>query len=245
MELFFGLLITTMAVSFGYEFLVVKPELGEITQGALIPWCSDCGQKQLLQAVGIVGAVIMPHNLYLHSALVKSRSIDRKNPSKVKEANFYFFIEAAIALFVSFIINVFVVSVFAHGLFGKTNAQVIDECKLSNNTELINEATSIFTGDELDVDIYKGGIFLGCSFGAAALYIWAIGILAAGQSSTMTGTYSGQFAMEGFLNLKWKRWQRVLVTRAIAIIPTFLVAFYSQLEDVTKMNDYLNAVMVS
>jgi natural resistance-associated macrophage protein 2 len=234
-----------MAVSFGYEFLVVKPELGEITQGALIPWCSDCGQKQLLQAVGIVGAVIMPHNLYLHSALVKSRSIDRKNPSKVKEANFYFFIEAAIALFVSFIINVFVVSVFAHGLFGKTNAQVIDECKLSNNTELINEATSIFTGDELDVDIYKGGIFLGCSFGAAALYIWAIGILAAGQSSTMTGTYSGQFAMEGFLNLKWKRWQRVLVTRAIAIIPTFLVAFYSQLEDVTKMNDYLNAVMVS
>jgi natural resistance-associated macrophage protein 2 len=245
LELFFGLLITTMAVSFGYEFLVVKPELGEITQGALIPWCSDCGQKQLLQAVGIVGAVIMPHNLYLHSALVKSRSIDRKNPSKVKEANFYFFIEAAIALFVSFIINVFVVSVFAHGLFGKTNAQVIDECKLSNNTELINEATSIFTGDELDVDIYKGGIFLGCSFGAAALYIWAIGILAAGQSSTMTGTYSGQFAMEGFLNLKWKRWQRVLVTRAIAIIPTFLVAFYSQLEDVTKMNDYLNAVMVS
>lgn len=234
-----------MAVSFGYEFLVVKPELGEITKGALIPWCSDCGQKELLQAVGIVGAVIMPHNLYLHSALVKSRSIDRKNPAKIKEANFYFFVEAAIALFVSFVINVFVVSVFAHGLFGKTNEQVITECKLSNNTELIDEAVSIFTGDTLDVDIYKGGIFLGCSFGAAALYIWAIGILAAGQSSTMTGTYSGQFAMEGFLNLKWKRWQRVLVTRAIAIIPTFLVAFYSQLEDVTKMNDYLNAVMVS
>lgn len=60
----------------------------------------------------------------------------------------------------------------------------------------------------------------------------------------MTGTYSGQFAMEGFLNLKWKRWQRVLITRTIAIVPTFLVAFYSQLDDLTKMNDYLNAVMV-
>lgn len=59
----------------------------------------------------------------------------------------------------------------------------------------------------------------------------------------MTGTYSGQFAMEGFLNLKWARWHRVLVTRMIAVVPTFAVAFYSQIEQVTKMNDYLNAVM--
>lgn len=73
--------------------------------------------------------------------------------------------------------------------------------------------------------------------------MWAIGILAAGQSSTMTGTYSGQFAMEGFLNLKWPRWQRVLVTRTIAVIPTFSVAFFSQINQVTKLNDYLNAVM--
>lgn len=62
----------------------------------------------------------------------------------------------------------------------------------------------------------------------------------------MTGTYSGQFVMEGFLDLKWKRWQRVLVTRTIAIVPTFLVAFYSSnLDNVTSLNDYLNAVMVS
>lgn len=67
----------------------------------------------------------MPHNLYLHSALVKSRDIDRTNPAKVKEANLYFFIEAAIALFVSFIINVFVVAVFADGLFQVTNNQLV------------------------------------------------------------------------------------------------------------------------
>lgn len=66
--------------------------------------------------------------------------------------------------------------------------------------------------DEIvDADLYKGGIFLGCTFGAAAMYIWAVGILAAGQSSTMTGTYAGQFAMEGFLNLQWARWKRVLL----------------------------------
>lgn len=75
--------------------------------------------------MGIVGAVIMPHNLYLHSALVKSREIDRTKPKKVREANYYFFIEAAIALFISFIINVFVVSVFANGMSDKTNADIV------------------------------------------------------------------------------------------------------------------------
>ena len=94
-------------------------------KGMFFPWCTDCDSKILLQAVGIVGAVIMPHNLYLHSALVKSRDVDRTKPKKVREANYYFFIEACIALFVSFIINVFVVAVFANGLSGKTNQDVV------------------------------------------------------------------------------------------------------------------------
>ncbi len=72
--------------------------------------------------------------------------------------------------------------------------------------------------------ILNGGVFLGCRFGPAAAYVWAVGLLAAGQSSTMTGTYSGQFAMEGFLDLRWKRWQRVLLTRTVAVVPTFLVS---------------------
>ena len=95
----------------------------------------------------------------------------------------------------------------------------------------------------MDVDLYRGGIYLGCEFGGIAMYIWAIGILAAGQSSTMTGTYAGQFAMEGFLNLQWARWKRVLLTRSIAIVPTFLIAFFANLQDLSLMNDILNAVM--
>lgn len=75
------------------------------------------------------------------------------------------------------------------------------------------------------------------------MYIWAIGILAAGQSSTMTGTYAGQFVMEGFLDLKWARWKRVLLTRTIAILPTFLVAKFQAIEDLSGMNDMLNALM--
>lgn len=174
-----------MAITFGYEFFVVKPEVTEIVKGAMIPWCKGCDSRALLQAVGIVGAVIMPHNLYLHSALVKSRKVDRHQPAKVKEANYYFFIEASIALFVSFIINVFVVAVFAHGMYGKTNEDVIGLC--DKNSTIYDEAASIFIpGQPLDVDIYKGGIFLGCAFGMFALYMWAVGILAAGQSSTVS-----------------------------------------------------------
>lgn len=97
--------------------------------------------------------------------------------------------------------------------------------------------------DTVSVDLNKGGIFLGCAFGGAAMYIWAVGIFAAGQSSTMTGTYAGQFAMEGFLNLQWARWKRVLFTRIIAIVPTFLVAFFSDIDHLTGMNDILNAIM--
>lgn len=83
---------------------------------------------------------------------------------------------------------------------------------------------------------------LGCYFRPAALYIWAVGILAAGQSSTMTGTYSGQFVMEGFLNLKWSRFARVILTRSIAIIPTLLVAVFQDVEHLTGMNDFLNVL---
>ena len=240
LEFFFGFLITTMALTFGYEYVVVAPDQASVVEGLFIPWCKDCGNKELLQAVGVIGAIIMPHNLYLHSALVKSRDVDRRRQAAVAEANLYFFIESAIALFVSFLINIFVVSVFAEGLYGKTNMEVHDICLLHNNSHA-NEFP--LNNETVDADLYKGGIFLGCTFGPAAMYIWAIGILAAGQSSTMTGTYAGQFAMEGFLNLHWKRWIRVLVTRSIAVVPTFLVAFFTQIEDLSGMNDLLNCLM--
>ncbi|XP_043508608.1 protein Malvolio isoform X3 [Frieseomelitta varia] len=241
LELFFGFLIAVMAVTFGYEYVVSAPPQDQVISGMFIPWYKDYDRNMLIKAVGIVGAVIMPHNLYLHSALVKSRDIDRRESKKVKEANMYYFIEACIALLVSFIINVFVVAVFAHGLFKKTNLEVYNLCKDNNYT--IGMQTFEQNNTAISADLNKGGIFLGCAFGAAAMYIWAVGIFAAGQSSTMTGTYAGQFAMEGFLNLQWARWKRVLFTRMIAIVPTFLVAFFSDIDNLTGMNDILNAIM--
>ncbi|XP_033938857.1 natural resistance-associated macrophage protein 2-like isoform X3 [Pseudochaenichthys georgianus] len=239
LEAFFGFLITVMALSFGYEYVVAAPDQTELLKGMFIPYCAGCGSVQLEQAVGIVGAVIMPHNIYLHSALVKSRDIDRKNKNEVKEANKYYFIEATIALFISFLINVFVVAVFAEAFYGKTNNDMNQKC---NETGLLPNDFFPRNNETLQVDIYKGGIVLGCIFGPAALYIWAIGILAAGQSSTMTGTYSGQFVMEGFLNLRWSRFARVLLTRSIAITPTLLVAIFQDVKHLTGMNDFLNVL---
>ncbi|XP_076095135.1 natural resistance-associated macrophage protein 2-like isoform X1 [Mytilus galloprovincialis] len=238
LEFFFTFLITVMAVTFGYEYVVVAPDQPALLKGLFVPGCADCGPKQILQAVGIIGAIIMPHNIYLHSALVKSRDVDRTKKEEVSEANKYFFIEAAIALLVSFIINVFVTSVFAEGFYGRRPEDIYDKCLAEGNPYAY-----LFNVTEVQVDIYRGGVFLGCQFGIAAMYIWAVGILAAGQSSTMTGTYTGQFVMEGFLNLKWKRWQRVLLTRTIAIAPTIFISIYEGIEQLSGMNDLLNVLM--
>ncbi|XP_046844210.1 natural resistance-associated macrophage protein 2-like isoform X2 [Xenia sp. Carnegie-2017] len=239
LELFFCCLITIMAVTFGYESAIVQPDGVGIVKGLVIPWCKDCSAKARSQAVGIVGAVIMPHNFYLHSALVKSRKIERSKHQEIKEANMFYTIESGIALFVSFLINLCVVAVFAKGFYGKTDLELKILCE---NKKPNIPYDNVFHNDNksVDGDLYKGGIYLGCEYGAAAMYIWAIGILAAGQSSTMTGTYAGQFAMEGFLKLSWTRWKRVLFTRSIAIGPTLAVAGFLGIENLTGMNDALN-----
>ena len=139
----------------------------------------------------------------------------------MKEALRYYTIESCVALFVSFLINLFVVSVFAKAFFGSDIAESIG---LVNAGEYLQEK-------------YGGGYF-------PILYIWAIGLLAAGQSSTMTGTYAGQFVMAGFLNLKVKKWMRAFVTRAVAIIPTVIVAliFNGSDDELDRLNEWLNVL---
>ncbi|XP_014241686.1 protein Malvolio-like isoform X1 [Cimex lectularius] len=244
LEMFFALLITIMAVTFGYEFVVAKPDAASIFEGIAIPRCTNCKTDKILLMIGIVGSCISPHNLYLHSGLVKSRDIDRTKSRNISEANFYYFIECALALAVTFVINLFVMSVFAKGLFGKTNIDVYGLCVESGNPWAYEfNTSSLEPYSPVDVNMYKGGIYLGCQFGFAALIVWAIGLLAAGQSSTMTGCYAGQFAMEGFLKLTWRRWIRVLFTRSIAVVPSFIVAYYQDVQQFTTMNDFLNALM--
>ncbi|KHN80683.1 NRAMP-like transporter smf-1 [Toxocara canis] len=245
-EFFFCFLISVMAATFGYEFYVSQPSAKDVAFGTFVPWCSGCGTEEFLMAVSVIGAVIMPHNFYLHSALVRSRDVDRRNKRQVKTANKYFFIESAIALFCSFLINLVVVSVFGKGFYQKSNADIYETCQQPGN-DMPSHYRFVFPNntESADSDIYHGGVLLGCTYGIAALYVWAVGILAAGQSSTMTGTYAGQFVMEGFLKLRMKRWKRILLTRSIAILPTLAVTVFTKgVDHITGMNDLLNCVQM-
>ena len=177
--------------------------------------------KTIRQAVGVVGCVIMPHNVFLHSALVQSRKIDPKKKGRVQEALNYYSIESSVALSISFIINLFVTTVFAKGFYGS---------KQANSVGLIN------AGQYLE-EKYGGGVF-------PILYIWGIGLLAAGQSSTITGTYAGQFIMGGFLNLRLKKWLRAVITRSFAIVPTIAVALVFKTSEASLdiLNEWLNVI---
>ncbi|KAK4877985.1 hypothetical protein RN001_010491 [Aquatica leii] len=221
LELFFAVLIVIMAATFGYEFVVSQPNLLEVLKGVVLPLCRSN---------------VMPHNLFLHSALVKSRNIDTSSASEVKEANFYFFVESVLAVVISFLINLFIVTVFGDELFGKTNHDVVR--KYSNlNLEVYDNY------DKFEPDLYTAGILLGCVFGVTALYIWSIGLLASAQSATMTVTYAGQYVVEGFLNLEWKAWQRALFCKILSIVPTFLFAFYLDTNYLTNISTILNTVI--
>uniref|UniRef100_A0A0E0RJ89 Metal transporter n=1 Tax=Oryza rufipogon TaxID=4529 RepID=A0A0E0RJ89_ORYRU len=217
LEAVFAILIATMAVSFAWMFTDTKPNMKNLFIGILVPKLSS---RTIRQAVGVVGCVIMPHNVFLHSALVQSRKIDPNKEHQVREALRYYSIESTIALAVSFMINLFVTTVFAKGFYGTKEAGNIG---LENAGQYLQEK-------------FGGGFF-------PILYIWGIGLLAAGQSSTITGTYAGQFIMGGFLNLKLKKWIRSLITRSFAIVPTIIVAlFFDKSDSLDVLNEWLNVL---
>lgn len=218
LELLFCIFIGIMAVSFAWMFGETNPDITAVATGLVFP---SVPRSAVDKAVGIVGAVIMPHNIFLHSALVQSRDIDSSKKSRVREALRYYNIESAVALFISFLINLCIMAIFAKAFYGKEEAGIIG---LANAGEYLQKR-------------YGGGLF-------PILYIWAIGLLAAGQSSTMTGTYTGQFVMAGFLNLRVKKWIRVVVTRLVAIVPTVIVAlaFDSSENELDNLSEWLNVL---
>ncbi|XP_008780919.2 metal transporter Nramp6-like [Phoenix dactylifera] len=218
LEAVFAFLIATVAFSFAWMFGETKPSGKELLIGVLVPKLSS---NTIRQAVGVVGCVIMPHNVFLHSALVQSRKIDPNKENRVREALNYYSIESTVALIISFAINLFVTTVFAKGFYGTKEANSIG---LENAGQFLQEK-------------FGGGRF-------PILYIWGVGLLAAGQSSTITGTYAGQFIMGGFLNLRLKKWVRALITRSFAIVPTIIVALFFDTSDsaLDILNEWLNVL---
>ncbi|KAL9275987.1 Metal transporter Nramp7.2-like protein, partial [Drosera capensis] len=192
-----------MAGCFFAEMARVKPNAKEVVEGMFIPKLS--GQSATGDAIALLGALVMPHNLFLHSALVLSRKVP-KSVHGINDACKFFLYESGFALLVAFFINVAMVSVSGEicsaGNLSAEDAQRCGDLNLKSAAFLLQNV-------------------LGRTVGTV---LYALALLASGQSSSITGTYAGQFIMQGFLDLKMKRWLRNLMTRSIAITPSLIVS---------------------
>ncbi|KAJ2726804.1 hypothetical protein GGI07_000315 [Coemansia sp. Benny D115] len=223
-ELVFGLMITTLAVCFWIEMFLIKPDAREVFKGMVIP---RIPQGSVVQAVGIIGCVLMPHNLYLHSALVGSRKLDRRQETRegaIREAMRYFRIETSFSLGYAYLINMAVVVVFCKAF----------EMLRASNTPYV-------------ASLAEGATVLSNVLGSGSKYVYAIGLLAIGQSTTMSGTLSGQYVTEGFWNMPIKPWQRVLITRAISLVPALIVAITASvhMDLLSEIINVIQAIVLS
>jgi manganese transport protein len=191
-------LIALVAACFVFEILLSRPDPGAVFHG-FVPNVEILREREMLYiAIGILGATVMPHNLYLHSSIVQTRAYE-ETPAGRREAMRYSFIDSTIALSLALFINASILIVAAATFHRAGYAEVAE----------IQDAYRLLTP------------LLGAT---AASAVFALALLASGQNSTLTGTLAGQIVMEGFLNVRLRPWLRRLITRAIAIIPAAIVA---------------------
>jgi manganese transport protein len=193
MEAFIIALVAVIAGSFLIEIIMAKPNFSELATG-FIP--SLPNNQALYLAIGIIGATVMPHNLYLHSALVQTRKISSDEKS-IKQALKFNNIDSAIALNAAFFVNAAIL-VLAASVFFKSGNTGVAELKEAHH--LLDD----LLGNKI------------------APTLFAIALIAAGQSSTITGTLAGQIVMEGYLNLRINPWVRRIITRLVAIVPAII-----------------------
>lgn len=203
MEGFIISLVAIVGASFLVELILVKPQMNEVVKG-FIPTIPD--NTALYIAIGIIGATVMPHNLYLHSALVQTRKIKRDDTG-IRQAIKMNFIDSTIALNLAFLVNAAIL-ILAAAVFFKSGRT--DVAEIQDAHRLLDQ----LLGSKL------------------APILFAIALIAAGQSSTVTGTLAGQIVMEGYLRLRINPWLRRLLTRLLAIIPALLVILIAGDEEV-------------
>jgi len=196
MEAFIIGLVAVVGLSFLVEIILANPSAPEIAKG-FIP--SIPNDQALYIAIGIIGATVMPHNLYLHSALVQTRKI-QKTTAGIKQALKWNNIDSAVALNVAFLVNAAILILAAKVFFSTGRTDVAE----------LKEAHGLLAG------------LLGTK---VAPSLFAVALIAAGQSSTITGTLAGQIVMEGYLQLRINPWMRRLLTRLLAIVPAMIVIY--------------------
>lgn len=188
-------LVFTVAVCFGIQVFLAQPDWGGVARGMLIPTIPN--QEAFIIALGILGATVMPHNLYLHTALVQTRDVD-PSPAGKRQAIKLNTIDTIVALGAAFFVNAAILIVAA-AVFHRAGRTEVSE---------LQEAHRLLAP------------LLGAPIAATA---FAVALLASGQSSTITGTLAGQIVMEGFLNIRIKPWLRRLITRSLAIVPAIVL----------------------
>jgi manganese transport protein len=204
------LLIVTIAVCYFIEIFVLpqtQPSFLEMGRALISPHVRQAGILYL--AIGIIGATVMPHNLYLHSALVQSRKLQQDEPS-IRSAIRFNTIDSIVALTIAFFVNAAILVLAAMVFFGK-------ESVLASGGHVVHFSAN---SDWIRVAYLTLAPLLGT---AAASTLFAIALLASGQSSTITGTLAGQVVMEGFMHWRIKPWVRRLITRTLAIVPAVLI----------------------
>jgi manganese transport protein len=190
-------LVATVGICFAFELLLARPDLGDVARGFLPTTDIVSDREKLYIAIGILGATVMPHNLYLHSSIVQTRKYD-ENAAGKREAVRFAFVDSTIALSFALFINAAILIVAAASFHTIGNTDVAE----------IQDAYKLLTP----------------LLGAGASTAFALALLASGQNSTLTGTLAGQIVMEGFLNIRIRPWLRRLITRLIAIIPAVIVS---------------------
>src|SRR6266702_958132 len=204
------LLIATIGVCYFIEIFVLprtQPSFLEMGRALVSPHFGQAGM--LYVAIGIIGATVMPHNLYLHSALVQSRQLQKDEPS-IRRAIQFNTIDSTVALTIAFFVNAAILVLAAMVFYGKTSV-----------TAAGGQVTTFSpSSDWIRIAYLTLAPLLGTSL-ASTLFV--VALLASGQSSTITGTLAGQVVMEGFMHWRIQPWLRRLITRALAIIPAILV----------------------
>jgi manganese transport protein len=202
-EALVGGLIFVIALCFIYEVIVSRPEVAPMLAGLLPSPQIVFDPAALYIAIGILGATVMPHNLYLHSSIVQTRAYPRTDPGRASAIR-YATIDSTVSLMLAFFINAAILVLSAATFYGTQYAYVAD----------ISDAHQLLT------PVLGAGL---------ASTLFAVALLASGQNSTLTGTLAGQIVMEGFLHLRLPAWLRRLITRLIAIIPAVIVtALYGE-----------------
>lgn len=197
-------LILVIMLVFCYEVIIAQPDLPAVLQG-FIPQKQVLNHGQLTMALGIVGATVMPHNLYLHSSISQSRKIDRSDTQEVATAVRFATWDSNIQLSAAFLVNCLLLILGSALFFG--------------HSEEVGTFSALFNA-------LQDSSIAGAVASPVLSVLFAVALLASGQNSTITGTLTGQVVMEGFIHMKIPTWARRLITRGLSVIPVLLCTIY-------------------